>query len=135
MKVRVLVLAAVSLLLLTHPAIAQKAGTVEVGGFGRFTDYDNSLVFSNKVGFGGRAGIFLPAHFSVEADYSSTSNDLSGTSVKYTPLHVMLLYNYPLAESSVFVGGGFARNKYGYGGSDTTDTGLARSLYARYIGS
>ena len=132
MKVRVLVLAAVSLLLLTRPTLAQKAGTIELGGFGRFTDYDNSLVFTNKVGFGGRAGIFLPAHFSVEADYSSTSNDVSGTSVKYTPLHVMLLYNYPLAESSVFVGGGYARNKYGYGSSDTTDTGLAMIVGVRY---
>ena len=132
MKVRVLVLAAASLLLLTRPTVAQKAGTIELGGFGRFTDYDNSLVFSNKVGFGGRAGIFLPAHFSVEADYSSTSNDLPGGTVKYTPLHVMLLYNYPLAESSVFVGGGYARNKYGYGGSDTTDTGVAMIVGVRY---
>jgi hypothetical protein len=132
MKVRVLVLAAVSLPLLTRPAVAQKAGTIEVGGFGRFTDYDNSLVFSNKVGFGGRVGVFLPAHFSVEADYSSTSNDLAGTSVKYKPLHVLLLYNYPLAESSVFVGGGYARNSYGYGGSDSTDTGLAMIVGVRY---
>ncbi|HEY6060566.1 MAG TPA: hypothetical protein VIV10_08275 [Gemmatimonadales bacterium] len=61
MEVRVLVLAAVSLPLLTRPAVAQKAGTIELGVFGRFTDYDNSLVFTNKVGFGGRAGIFLPA--------------------------------------------------------------------------
>lgn len=132
MKVRVLVLAAVSLSLLTRPTLAQKAGTIELGGFGRFTDYDNSLVFTNKVGFGGRAGIFLPAHFSVEADYSSTSNDVSGTSVKYTPLHVMLLYNYPLGESSVLVGGGYAHNKYASGGVNTTDNGIAMIVGLRY---
>lgn len=132
MKFRVLVLAAASLPLLTRPAVSQKAGTIEVGGFGRFTDYDNSLVFSNKVGFGGRVGIFLPAGFSVEGDLSSTSNDVAGTSVKYTPMHLMLLYNYPLGTSSVFVGGGYARNKYGYGGSDTTDTGVAAIVGVRY---
>lgn len=139
MKVRVLVVAAVSLLLLTRPAVAQKAGTIELGGFGRFTDYDNSLVFSNKVGFGGRVGVFLPAHFSVEADYSTTSNDLPSASVKYKPLHVMLLYNYPLAGSSVFVGGGYAHNKYTYhiGGAssapaDTSDNGIAVIVGVRY---
>lgn len=135
MKVRVLVLA-VSLSLLTRPVAAQKAGTIELGGFGRFTDYDNSLVFTNKVGIGGRAGVFLPAHFSVEADYSSTSNDLPPAKVKYKPLHVMLLYNYPLAESSVFVGGGYARNKYAYqtpsASSDTTDSGIAMIVGVRY---
>lgn len=132
MKVRVLVLAAVSVLLLTRPAASQKAGTIELGGFGRFTDYDNSLAFSNKVGVGGRVGIFLPARFSIEGDLSTTSNDLAGTSVKYTPMHLMLLYNYPLAESSVLVGGGYARNKYKYAGSDTTDNGVAIIVGVRY---
>jgi hypothetical protein len=132
MKVRVLVLAAVSLLLLTRPAVSQKAGTIEVGGFGRFNDYDNSLPFSNKVGVGGRLGIFLPARFSVEGDYSTTSNDVAGTSVKYTPMHLMLLYNHPLAGSSFFVGGGYARNKYKGSGSDTTDTGVAIIVGVRY---
>jgi outer membrane protein with beta-barrel domain len=132
MKVRVLVLAAVSVLLLTRPAASQKAGTIELGGFGRFTDYDNSLAFSNKVGFGGRVGIFLPARFSIEGDLSTTSNDLAGTSAKYTPMHLMLLYNYPLAESSVLVGGGYARNKYKYAASDTTDNGVAIIVGVRY---
>ena len=136
MKARVLLLATVSTLLLVSPAMSQRAGTIEIGGFARFTDYDNSLALSNKVGFGGRAGIFLPARFSIEADFSSTSNDLTGASVKYTPLHVMLLYNYPLAESSVFVGAGYVRNKYAYDSgslsSDTTDNGIAMTVGVRY---
>lgn len=132
MKLRVLVVAAVSLLLLTRPAASQKAGTIEVGGFGRFTDYDNSLPFTNKVGVGGRIGVFLPVRFSVEGDLSTTSNDASGTTVKYTPMHVMLLYNYPLGESSVLVGGGYAHNKYASGGVNTTDNGIAMIVGLRY---
>jgi len=133
MQPRVLPLAAVTILLLARPALSQRPGTIELGAMARFTDYDNSLVFSNTVGVGGRLGVFLPAGLSVEGDISRTSNSFTGGSATYMPLHVLLLYNYRLGESSLFAGGGYVHNKYGYaGGADTTDSGIAVTVGVRY---
>lgn len=132
MNRRHVTLAAVSSLFLTFPLGAQRGGTIELGGFGRFTDFDNSLPFHNHIGVGGRAGLFLPFRLSVEGDLSSTSTGAAYGTVSHTPLHVMLLYNHPVGESSIFVGAGYAHNKYDFsqtnsslGGTDTTDSGVA----------
>jgi outer membrane protein with beta-barrel domain len=133
MNVRILSFAAGVIVLAVSPAAAQRTGTIEVGAMARFTDYDNSLVFSNTLGIGGRVGVFLPAGFSVEGDVSRTSNSLPGGSVTYMPVHALLLYNYRIGESSLFAGGGYVHNKYGYsGGADTTDSGIAVSVGVRY---
>jgi outer membrane protein with beta-barrel domain len=133
MKVRVPVLCAATALLLARPIAAQRPGSVEVGGFLRYTDFDNSLLVSNKVGFGARIGVGLPARFSVEGDFSSVSTDRPGAgSVKHTPYHLLLLYNVPAsAKSEVIVGAGYVHNKYGFGSADTTDSGIAATVGVR----
>src|SRR5690348_3392635 len=59
-----------TLILLPYAASlsAQHGGDVEIGGFGSYTRYDSRLQLDNQFGTGGRLGIFLGEHFSIEAD-------------------------------------------------------------------
>ena len=59
-----------TLILLPYAAslCAQHSGDVEIGGFGSYTRYDSRLQLDNQFGTGGRLGIFLGEHFSIEAD-------------------------------------------------------------------
>src|SRR6266571_1082571 len=96
MSLRVSVVCAVSALLLVRPAAAQRTGTIEVGGFLRFTDFDNSLNISNTLGFGGRLGVFVVPRVSVEAEFFTTSTDSGpNLNVKHTPFHLFGVYNHP----------------------------------------
>ncbi len=126
MSLRVSVVCAVSALLLVRPAAAQRTGTIEVGGFLRFTDFDNSLNISNTLGVGGRLGVFLIPRVSVEAEFSTTSTD-SGPNldVKHTPFHLFGVYNHPAdARADIVIGIGYVHNKYSDGVS-STDNGVA----------
>jgi hypothetical protein len=120
-------------MLLAVPAQAQKTGTVEVGGFARYNDFDNSLPFNNTIGVGGRVAVWVLPRLAIEGDYSTTSaNQLSGSKVKFTPLHAMVVYNVPVdARSEIVVGAGYVRNKY-KDGYDATDNGVAGLVGLRY---
>src|SRR2546427_13301037 len=107
MKVRVVVLCAVSALPWAWPAAAQRPGTIEVGGFARYTDFDNSLAYANKLGVGARIGVFLPARFAIEGDLSRTVTDGPTLhSIHHRPLHIMLEYNVPASDQADLVVGG-----------------------------
>jgi peptidoglycan-associated lipoprotein len=57
------------------PAGAQKAGSVELGGFGQFTRADEAWHVKNGYGLGGRLGYFFTPRWALEADASfSTFN-------------------------------------------------------------
>lgn len=49
---------------------AQKAGSVEIGGFGQFTRADAAWHVKNGYGFGGRLGVFFTPRWELEADAS-----------------------------------------------------------------
>jgi len=55
------------------PLAAQSAGTVEIGAFARYTDFDNSLAMNNAVGVGGQVTVYLEHVVAVELDVSRTS--------------------------------------------------------------
>src|SRR6266496_4014614 len=55
------------------PLAAQGAGTVEIGAFARYTDFDNSLAMNNAVGIGGQVSVYLERVVAVELDVSRTS--------------------------------------------------------------
>src|SRR5256885_7074614 len=55
------------------PLAAQGAGTVEIGAFARYTDFDNSLAMNNAVGVGGQVSVYLERVVAVELDVSRTS--------------------------------------------------------------
>jgi hypothetical protein len=128
MKSRVTVLAALSWLVAATPAAAQKPGSVEIGGFARFTDYDNSLPIFNGLGVGGRVAAQALPRLGVEVNYSSTSSE----GVKHTPLRLMAVYSVPAdPKTDILVGFGYVRNKY-TGAYDATDSGLSGFVGVRY---
>jgi len=133
MKVRVVVLGACAALLLAWPAAAQRPGTVEVGGFLRYTDFDNSLGYANKVGIGARIGVFLPSRFAIEGNLSRTITDgPTVQSIHHRPLHLMLEYNVPASpQADIVVGGGYVHNTYN-SSADTTDSGVTGLVGLRY---
>ena len=102
------------LALAAAPLVAQAPGTVEVGAFGRFSHYDADLGFDDRVGVGGRLGIFVLKNLAIEADaaynptYSSTD-----VYIRNFPLHGRLVYNLPLGGHTAFLlGGGYAHNLF-----------------------
>jgi len=116
-------------LLVPHGVAAQRGGTVELGGFGRYTIFDKSLSLDNAVGGGGRLGVFLAPWVSLEGDGSFTkANGPNGASTSYLPIHGRLLFHIPLAERvAILLGAGYARTEYGDAADATDDgaTGLA----------
>ena len=115
------------------PIAAQSGGTVELGAFGRWTKFGESLGLNTTLhlpsenGFGGglRLGVFVVRNLAIEADASYTKVDAAGGGkVRLIPLHAGLTYNIPLGGKAAFLlGARFVNNWYGEDG-DLTDKGL-----------
>ena len=62
------------------PLTAQQKGTIEIGGFGKFTDYSKSFEATrqsaNAYGAGGRLGYFLNPRWELEVDGSGNATDV-----------------------------------------------------------
>jgi len=109
------------------PAPAQQKGSWEVGGFGRYTDYDKSYEIArqsaNGYGGGGRLGYFFSRNLAVEADGSGNWTDViefftgyQSTALSYYPFHLRLMFNQRFGDEgpvSWFIGAGPAYNRYG----------------------
>jgi hypothetical protein len=125
-------IAALFSLILARPAAAQRGGTVEVGGFARYVDFDRSLGMGTGVAAGGRVGLYLEPGVALELDLARAS----ASSITYTPLHVRAVHNASLsARLEGLVGAGYVHNWYGapYAASDD---GLSVLLGLRYqVGS
>lgn len=139
---RKLFLVGLALLLATPPVQAQQKGAIELGGFARFTDYDDSFDRDSKTenswGVGGRLGYFLLKNFSLELDgsYNATDqNDFFGMGsrsrpIDFVPFHLRAIYHVPLARDrfSFLIGGGPGVNFYtkdeAVAGFDGTDVGI-----------
>jgi outer membrane protein OmpA-like peptidoglycan-associated protein len=128
MIARLVGLCGAAVLLLTAPLAAQKAGTIELGAFGRYTNFDQVLGMNDGGGGGGRIGIFLARNLEIEGDVSYTSMERErnvGGHISAVPIHARLLYNIPAGDhAAVILGGGYVRNKYGKN-LDDTDNGVA----------
>jgi len=104
------------LALITVPLSGQEPGTLEFGGFGRYTKFDSDRRFADAFGGGGRMGVFLHQRFSLEGDLSYTTTDGPALtpSVSYIAAHGRVVYRHPLASSvSVLLGAGYSHNEYG----------------------
>ena len=115
------------LALLAAPATAQEKGSVEIGGFGKFTAYDKSYGTSEKAansyGGGARLGYFLTKKWALELDGSSNATDVkefftgyTSVALTYWPFHLRAIYNQRMGEDSPFtwlIGAGPAYNRYG----------------------
>lgn len=122
-------------LLAAPPLAAQGAGTVEIGAFARYTDFDNSLAMNNAVGVGGQITVYLERVVAVELDVSRTSAGRpagGGGSTSYTPMHIRLVRAFATGNRfDVLLGGGAVRNAYG-GPLGASDGGVSALLGLRY---
>jgi outer membrane protein OmpA-like peptidoglycan-associated protein len=94
---------------------AQSAGTIEFGGFGRYTKFDQSLGLDNAYGAGGYLGVFIAPGLAIEGTggYLPTTGPFipDGTLI---PLRAQLVYGRPLVGSlGVMMGAGYVHNIYG----------------------
>ncbi len=126
----ILALAAAAALLLPEMAVAQRAGTVELGAVGRYTLYHEDVGINNAFGGGGRAGFFILPNLSVEVDWTYAEPELedaitwsrptaqgpervTSTHLAHELIQARLLYNHGLNETlSLLVGAGYAYDNY-----------------------
>lgn len=128
-------------LLAVSPAAAQKPqkGTWELGGFGRYTWYDDSFKVAedskgqNSWGGGGRVGYFFSPKWNLELDgsYNPTDIDEPGgpqsVGLIYMPFHLGLNYNAPLGSSVAWIIG-IRANYNRYSVSSAADEFLTKSF-------
>jgi outer membrane protein OmpA-like peptidoglycan-associated protein len=108
-------LLAVLLTLAARSAPAQTPGTFEIGGFGRYTWFDDTLSLDDKAGGGGTLGIFVIRNLALEAEGAyTTTSDASGADVSNEPIRGRLTYHIPLGgyASAIRIGAGYVRNMY-----------------------
>jgi peptidoglycan-associated lipoprotein len=83
------------------PAAAQKAGVVELGGFGQYTIPSDAYSVQSGFGGGGRLGVFLSSRWELEADASASSlnnkSPLASGSTSQQTFAGRLEYNIPFA--------------------------------------
>ena len=107
-------------------------GAIELGGFGGYTRFDNSLGLEDQPGAGGRLSIISGAGFAtsiLEFEGAYATQAVGGLTLRIIPARARLLYALPLGgHASFLLGGGGVRNDYNAGSGSTVEygwTGLA----------
>ncbi len=99
-------------------AAAQTPGTFEIGGFARYSLFDDDLNLEDKVGGGGMLGIFLFKNLALEAEgaYTKTNPETGADAdITNTPIRGRLTYHIPIGGpiSAIRIGAGYVRDMYG----------------------
>jgi len=112
--------AAAALAILPATAEAQRQGAVEIGAFGRFTKFADTLGLDAGFGAGGRAGFYVLRNVMLEMDLSYGDMNVSTPvfdsldKVSHTLWAYRLLWNAPMGDRlRLMVGGGYAFDAYG----------------------
>lgn len=112
-------------LALPASAFAQRQGAIEVGGFGRFTKFADTLELKTAAGGGGRAGIYVWKNWLAEMELSYADVDVNKPrtgNIGYDTLNKVsdalwsyrLTYNAPLSDRvKLLIGGGYSYDSYG----------------------
>lgn len=100
-----------------------RAGAVELGGFGRWSGFADTVNIKSGFGGGGRLGVFVGKNLSIEGEWSLSQHDVEDAFLK-TPNDSLdnvndqvwtarLLYNAPIGSRTwVLLGGGWMWNNY-----------------------
>ncbi|MEO7999731.1 MAG: OmpA family protein [Gemmatimonadaceae bacterium] len=119
-------LGAVLALSIPASAFAQRKGALEIGGFGRFTKFADTLQIDNGFGGGGRAGVFIFRNWSIEMDLSYAQANINKLpllvdrgdtlgDVSHLLFSYRLLYNAPLSERvKLLLGAGYGYDAFGH---------------------
>lgn len=125
--------AAVAVALLCAPAVAQRPGTIELGGFAQLTRYDPSLALDDALGIGGTLGVWVARNFAVEGSvaFSAPGVAPSGT-VKEIPIRIRVIRAVAAAPTTaLLVGAGYVHNAV-RDGSSAWEDGLTGIFGARF---
>lgn len=112
---------------------AQETGTVEIGGFGRFTRFDKSLELDDAIGGGGWMGIFVAPGLAIEGTgvYMPTTGP-TVTDGTLIPLHARLVYSRQVANPvALLIGAGYVHNVYGRA-ANVSDDGISGLFGLRF---
>jgi hypothetical protein len=101
-------------------ASAQRPRAIEIGGFGRYTIFPDTLRLENVFAGGGRLGYFILPNLSLEGDVSFGVSDRvnepidSLRDVSHTLWQARLLFNTPpRGRTSFLVGAGYTYDGFG----------------------
>ncbi len=106
-------------------AFAQRQGAIEIGGFGRYTKFADTLKLDPAFGAGGRAGMYVWKNWLLEMELSYAEADVNkprtgnpGLDTLNTVSHPLwayrLTYNHPISDRlKLLLGGGYAYDSYG----------------------
>ena len=123
------------LLAVAAPCVAQSPGAFEIGGFARYTFYDNDLNLEDKVGGGGTLGIFFARNVALEAEAATTStSDTTDIAEHRQHAHSRsALLHIPLGgcASAIRMGAGYVRDMFGKD-ADSSDDGITGLLGLRF---
>jgi outer membrane protein OmpA-like peptidoglycan-associated protein len=118
-------LGAVVALSLPVTAFAQRQGALEIGGFGRYTKFADTLRLDGAAGGGGRAGLYVLKNLLLEMDVSYATANVNKTpfvvdrgvvldKVSHTLWSYRLLYNAPISTRvKLLLGGGYGYDAFG----------------------
>jgi hypothetical protein len=87
---------------------AQHAGDVEIGGYVSYSRYDSRLQLDDQFGAGGRLGVFLGEHFSIEAD-GNVSQPLSRLSGVGKTTAAFGSASLVVSSGGLYILGGYSR--------------------------
>ncbi len=106
-------------------AFAQRQGALEIGGFGRYTKFADTLQLDGALGAGGRAGMYIFKNLLLEMELSYGEADVNRrptgnraidtlNTVSHPLWAYRLTYNAPLSDRvKLLIGGGYAYDSYG----------------------
>jgi outer membrane protein OmpA-like peptidoglycan-associated protein len=101
-------------------ASAQRQRAIEIGGFGRYTMFPDTLGLENVLAGGGRIGVFVLPNISIEGDASFGVSDRineqvdSLRDVSHTLYATRLVFNTPQrGRTSFMIGAGYAYDAFG----------------------
>jgi len=133
---RIAMLGAILLLMLSSAdgAAAQSSGTFTIGGFARYSWFDDltPITLEDKAGGGGTLGLFLMNNLALEGEVAYTKTNPEGGlggDVKNIPIRGRLTYHIPLGSvSAIRIGAGYVNDRYDFesaeGGGGNGATGV-----------
>jgi OOP family OmpA-OmpF porin len=116
-----------------QPLVAQNAGVLEIGGFGRFSQFDRSLQLDNVFGGGAYLSLFAARSFALEVAgaYVPATGPAGADSVLF-PLYARLMLGTSVGdEVALLVGGGYVHTFHGTSGR-VSDAGVNGLLGVRF---
>ena len=103
--------------ILAFPASGQQLGlrTLELNGFGRYTDFAPAMGLRSGVGGGLRLGYFVLPRWQLEGGVGFARVDRLGATegMNFIPVLFDVTYNLPVRGQELLLGGGAVYNKYG----------------------